>query len=104
MAQLSIIFWRDIPAQLNISLRGKRIKRELSDRFQKAIDQAAMQSNAYQSDSYLAEWHRGPNIACGDNLEKELNKFVLDIERKYTNRKLKALSQAGGYNKEKGTN
>ena len=99
MGKLSIIFWRDIPAQVNIQVGKKYQKQQLSDRFQKAIDKAAMQSNTFDSDSYLAQWRRGPNIECSDNLKFELKKFINNLESEYTEKKLIALSKSGGFYK-----
>ncbi len=96
MGKLSVIFWRDIPAQVNIKVGKKYQKQQLSDRFQKAIDKAAMQSNTFDSDSYLAQWRRGPNIECSDNLKFELKKFINSLESEYTEKKLIALSKSGG--------
>ena len=56
MVKQIIIYWRDIPSQV-IAQRGrKREKAVLSQRFQEAIDRAAMRSNAHDTDSYLADW------------------------------------------------
>ena len=96
MGTLSIIFWRDIPAQVNIQAGKNFQKHQLSDRFQKAIDKAAMQSNTFDSDSYLAQWRRGPNIECSDNLKFELKKIINNLESEYTEEKLIALSKSGG--------
>ena len=39
-----LIYWRDIPAQVIVQRGRKREKAQLSPRFQKAIDRAAMRA------------------------------------------------------------
>jgi len=51
-----IVYWRDIPAQIKIRDGRNRHGRPLSDRFEKAIDQAAMYAGLINSDDYLKEW------------------------------------------------
>ena len=58
MAQLFIVYWRDIPAQVIARAGRQSAKRELTARFQEAIDRAAMRSGAHGTDAYLAEWRR----------------------------------------------
>ena len=54
--EYQIVYWRDIPAQIKVRSGRERVGRELPDRFQKAIDWAAMASNATNTDAYLEEW------------------------------------------------
>src|SRR5919201_1282423 len=58
MAQLSIVYWRDIPAQVIVKAGRQAAKRQLTERFEKAIDRAAMKAKLRDTDSYLAEWRR----------------------------------------------
>ncbi|MCH1493159.1 MAG: virulence factor [Luminiphilus sp.] len=52
------IYWRDIPAQVQIKRGRERGKYLLSHRFQAAIDRAAMRAGKGGSDAYLEEWRR----------------------------------------------
>ena len=53
MGSLSVISWRDIPAQV-IARRGRETaKVQLSQRFQEAVDSAAMRAGCAGTDSYL---------------------------------------------------
>ena len=74
MANLPILYWRDIPAQVVVKAGRTSAKRELSPRFQEAIDMAAMKSGTAATDEYLAEWRRGEPSPCGDDLENEASK------------------------------
>ena len=51
MAQLTIIWWRDIPAQVVAKAGRSSAKRELPPRFQEAIDPAAMRGGARDTDA-----------------------------------------------------
>ena len=55
MSKLTVIYWRDIPAQV-IGQRGrKRHKQVLPERFAVAIDRAAMRAGKGSSNAYLEE-------------------------------------------------
>lgn len=97
MAQLTIVYWRDIPAQVIVKQGRKNVaKRELGDRFQQAIDKAAMRGKAADTDAYLAEWRRGEPTPCGDDLEAEAEAAEARLEVEYPDERLKALVSAGG--------
>ena len=53
-----IVCWRDIPAQVIVGRGPQRQTIALSERFQQAIDRAAMRSGARDTDTYLADWNR----------------------------------------------
>lgn len=58
MVKQIIIYWRDIPAQVIVQRGRKREKVQLSQRFQEAIDRAAMRAGKGSSDAYMSEWRR----------------------------------------------
>lgn len=70
MASVTVVWWRDIPAQV-IAGKGRRgAKRPLPERFEQAIDRCAMRIGARDSDAYMAEWRRGaPQEVPGDDAE-----------------------------------
>ena len=59
MARITLVSWRDIPAQVIAGSGRRAAKRVLSERFEQAIDRCAMKVGARDSDAYLAEWRRG---------------------------------------------
>lgn len=101
MAQILVIYWRDIPAQIVAeSGRGRnrtQAKRELHRRFALAIDEAAMRAGADKSDDYLEDWHRGTPSACTDFLEQEAETLAAQIEHDFNPTKLRALIANGGF-------
>ncbi|MEM1040402.1 MAG: virulence factor [Pseudomonadota bacterium] len=97
MAQLQIVYWRDIPAQVMVKAgRRNQAKRELSLRFTEAIDMAAMRTGAAESEDYLAEWRRGDPVDVGDDLEAEADAAMEKIETEYDKDRLVALVKNGG--------
>ena len=71
MAQLILVYWRDIPAQVIVKQGRNTAKRQLTERFEKAIDRAAMRAKLRDTDSYLAEWRRADPVDCGADLEAD---------------------------------
>ncbi len=100
MADLVIVYWRDIPAQVIVKKGRANAKRELPLRFTEAIDMCAMRTGAGDTDAYLAEWRRGEPVAVGDDLEAEADKALADIDTAYTKERLVALVKAGGKDNE----
>ncbi|MBT4997861.1 MAG: hypothetical protein HOJ17_04020 [Oceanospirillaceae bacterium] len=95
MAKLTIVMWRDIPAQVIVKQGRNSAKRPLEERFEKAVDKAAMRAGLYGSDGYLSEWRRD-TTACGDDLEAILETTVNQIQTDYTEERLAVLIAAGG--------
>ena len=95
MAKLTIVMWRDIPAQVIVKQGRTSAKRPLEERFEKAVDKAAMRSGLYGSDGYLSEWRRD-TTTCGDDLEAVLEATMKQIQTDYTDERLTALVAAGG--------
>jgi hypothetical protein len=96
MADLIIVYWRDIPAQVIVRKGRQNAKRELPLRFTEAIDMCAMRTGLSETDSYLAEWRKGDPLPVGDELEAEAEKALQDIDTRYTKERLLALVKAGG--------
>src|SRR5271168_4302907 len=96
MASLTILYWRDIPSQVIVKAGRSSAKRELSERFIRAIDAAAMHAGAKSADDYLADWRRGEPIACGDDLEAEAAAAAEHLETEYDTHRLAVLAKHDG--------
>ena len=100
MAKLISIYWRDIPSQV-IAKKGRTTaKVQLSERFQVAIDKAAMRAGKQGSAEYLDDWRRSYSD-CGDNLDKEASEAAEKYETEYSDDRLSLLAQAKGIDPEK---
>lgn len=96
MAELIVVYWRDIPAQVIVKKGRANAKRELPLRFTEAIDMAAMRSGAAESGAYLEEWRKAAPVPVGDDLEAEADRAMSAIEADYGRERLVALAKAGG--------
>ncbi|HWZ64905.1 MAG TPA: virulence factor [Steroidobacteraceae bacterium] len=96
MASLSIISWRDIPAQVVVKRGRETAKVQLSPRFQEAVDRAAMRAGKGSSDAYLADWKRSEGRPCGEDLQAEAAAEAARIEARYSDADLEALIRAKG--------
>lgn len=95
MAKLIVVSWRDIPAQV-IAKKGRdTAKAPLSERFQVAIDRAAMRAGKGSSDEYLADWQRRAR-ECGDDIEAEVIAEASRLETTYTDVDLERLIRSHG--------
>ena len=100
MAELITIMWRDIPAQVTAKEGRRKVSVQLSDRFQIAIDRAAVRAGKKTTDDYLAEWHRtvGP---CGDDLAAEVDAAAAALEARFTVEVLRSFVRNGGLEPER---
>ncbi len=85
MADVTVVYWRDIPAQVIVGKGRRGVKIQLTERFEQAIDRAAMKSGAAGTDDYLADWRKAAPYAVdgadadvaqaeADRLEAEFDK------------------------------
>ncbi len=96
MASLTLIYWRDIPAQVVVKRGRETAKAKLSARFQEAVDRAAMRAGKGSSDLYLAEWRRSAATPCSDDIENEAAAEAARIEARYSEEDLERLIRAKG--------
>jgi hypothetical protein len=97
---LSVILWRDIPAQLTARADGRQHKLLLHARFQHAIDRAAAVAGLTSTDDYVRQWRTVPGpLAVGD-VDAQLDQRCAAIEAAYPRARLEALVAAGGLDEE----
>jgi hypothetical protein len=94
-AELTVIWWRDIPAQV-VARSGRTSARvQLTGRFQESIDMAATRVGLIGTDDYLAGWRRETH-GCGDDLDAEAAAEAARLEQAYPDDALDALVRTGG--------
>ena len=96
MASLIVISWRDIPAQVIVKRGREAAKVQLSQRFQEAVDRAAMRAGKGSSDAYLADWARSAPRPVGEDLQAEASAEAARLEAKFTDADLNRLIRAKG--------
>jgi Virulence factor len=100
-ATLTVIWWRDIPAQVVAKDRRAAHKVVLHPRFQVAIDKAAMKAGKKTANDYIDEWRR-EGRPCDDDLETAATAEAARLEGTYTRDVLARLVAAGGVDATKG--
>ncbi len=108
--QLTTIYWRDIPAQVNAKSRGRgsdnraaenRAQVLLKPRFQKAIDRAAMKADITTASDYVAEWRtESTSLDAGlDHAEVEAAAWALagELDAAFPLTRLDTLVENGGW-------
>ncbi len=93
---LTVIYWRDIPAQVTATHEGASHKALLAPRFQHAIDRAATVAGLTETHAYVGEWRQekteltdDPALACQRRADL--------IEQDFDRDRLEALVAGGGY-------
>ena len=95
MGTMTVIWWRDIPAQV-IARDGRRSSKQvLHPRFQVAIDKAASRAGKRAYNDYIEEWRKVAK-ACGDDVEAAVTAEVEQLETTYDKHRLAELIQTGG--------
>ncbi len=91
MAEVTIVYWRDIPAQVIVGKGRRGVKKQLSERFEQAIDRAAMKSGAAETDDYLAEWRKADPYTVEGSDAEAVDAVAAQLEEEYDKDRLMAL-------------
>lgn len=94
-AQLSIIYWRDIPSQVQVKQGRERHSVALADRFIKAIDSAAMFAGKTDSAAYMEDW-RKETRPCDGDMVAVAEATVKELEASFSKEALRLLIKAKG--------
>lgn len=99
MPEVTIVYWRDIPAQVIVGRGRRAAKVPLPERFEKAIDRAAMRTGAAETDAYLAEWRKAePYVVEGDAPDREVAaREAARLDAEYDQDRLRALIENDGW-------
>ena len=97
MADVVIVFWRDIPAQVIVGKGRRAAKVQLAERFEQAIDRCAMKVGAQDTDAYLAEWRKAEPYAVEGDAQDVANAEAARLEQEYDQAKIKELIAQEGW-------
>ncbi len=97
MAEVTIVYWRDIPAQVIVGKGRRGVKRPLPERFEQAIDRCAMKIGAAGTDAYLAEWRKAEPVTVEGEDEAVATAEAARIDATYDTARLKALIDNEGW-------
>lgn len=97
MVKKTLIYWRDIPSQVVMQRGRSREKALLGQRFQEAIDRAAMRAGKGSSDAYLDEWRReATSLDSSADLRELADKELSRLEAEYSDDRLSQLIRSHG--------
>ncbi|UWQ13062.1 virulence factor [Aliiroseovarius sp. M344] len=97
MPDVTIVYWRDIPAQIIVGKGRRGSKAPLPERFEQAIDRAAMKIGAEDSDAYLAEWRKAAPYAVDGDPQEIAVAEAAKIDAEYDKERLIALIGNDGW-------
>jgi multidrug resistance efflux pump len=97
MAEVTIVYWRDIPAQVIVGKGRRGVKRPLPERFEKAIDRCAMKVGAQDTDAYLAEWRKAAPVTVAGEDEEVATAEAARLDAEYDTERLKVLIANDGW-------
>ncbi len=96
MPDVTIVYWRDIPAQVIVGKGRSAAKRALPERFEQAIDRAAMKTGAAETDAYLAEWRKADPVNIDGDPADIATSEATRLDMEYDRDRLKVLIDNGG--------
>jgi hypothetical protein len=97
MPDVTIVFWRDIPAQVIVGKGRRGAKVQLHERFEQAIDRCAMKIDAKDSDAYLAEWRKAEPYAVDGEQGEVATAQAACLEAEYDKDRIKQLIDNDGW-------
>jgi hypothetical protein len=97
MPAITIVYWRDIPAQVIVGTGRRASKIQLSERFEQAIDRCAMKVGAKDADAYLAEWRKAPAAEVEGEPEAVAAAEAARLEAEFDTARLKSLIESDGW-------
>ena len=97
MPDVTIVYWRDIPAQVIVGKGRRGTKAPLPERFEQAIDRAAMKVGVQDTDAYLAEWRKAPPYEVAGEAREVADAEAARIDAEYDTDRIKALIANDGW-------
>lgn len=97
MPAVTIVYWRDMPAQVIVGKGRRGVKAPLPERFEQAIDRAAMKAGAKDDDAYLAGFRKADPFEVEGDPQEVANAQAAAIDAAYDADKLKQLIANEGY-------
>jgi len=101
VAQLRVIYWRDIPGRVVIREGRRSTRLNLSARFMHAIERATYRLKKKQADAMFEPWHDVDQLVEGD-VRAQARALVQQLEEQYTQEVLEAMIRASGVDETRG--
>ena len=83
MTPYQILYWHDIPSQVRAGERRERVSVPLSQRFQEAIDAAAMLAGMFGSDDYTNTFRWSDPMQRDGTPQEVANAVAAELETQF---------------------
>ena len=93
MATYQIMYWQEIPSQVDAREGSKAHKEMLSQRFQELIDMVATRRGLTESDAYISGWSKGDRSERPGSALDVAKSVAAELEQQYDKIKSAALSK-----------
>ena len=97
MPDVTIVYWRDIPAQVIVGKGRSGSKAPLPERFEQAIDRAAMKVGASDSDAYMSEWRKSAPYEVAGDPQEVARAEAVRLDAEYDQNRIKTLIDNDGW-------
>jgi hypothetical protein len=91
VAEYQITYWREIPSMVVARDDSDTFKVALANRFQEAIDEAAMRLGESDADAYMNGWNRSEWTQSEGNVSDIAERVSRELEENLNEEKLNAL-------------
>lgn len=97
MPEVTVVFWRDIPAQVIVGKGRQGAKVQLPERFEQAIDRCAMKIEAKDTDSYLAQWRKAAPFKIDGEQGEIAASEATRLDKEYDRERIRQLIDNDGW-------
>jgi hypothetical protein len=91
MSKYKILYWKGIPSQVRATDDNGRVNKPLPQRFQEAIDEAAMSLGKIGSDAYTDGFEWGEEIDHPGTAQETVEAIAVELAQKYRDLNWRAL-------------
>jgi hypothetical protein len=97
MPNMTIVYWRDIPAQVIVGKGRRAAKAPLPERFEQAIDRCAMKVGAKDDDAYMSGFRKHDAGEVDGDAQDVASATAARINAEYDTDKIKELIANDGW-------
>jgi hypothetical protein len=91
MTEYQVTYWREFPSMVVARNGDETVKVSLANRFQEAIDEAAMRLDAADADAYLDGWIRSDWTSVDGDPAEVAERVSAELENSLDERALQAM-------------
>ena len=106
MARVRIMYWKEIPVQIQAEDATGKVSKQLADRLQKGVDAISMFDGSAGTDNYLDAWEWGEYEDMDGSAEAAATVLANSINRGFPKdfvKRVRALHESGNRNTSPGT-